>query len=296
MAQVTSSQNTGLFQKAIVDSGLIFTAYPGNFVIPDKNLSRAEQEGVEFFKFLGVSSLDEARSLDAVFLSDKMVEYETMWGTVIDGKFCVGNQNELYMANKCHKVPMMFGHTATEFQNRPMVNTVEEFRAFAKETYGDDAEEFLKLCASPTESISEMLHKATVCHLELGIRLLGRAKVRTGEKTPIYYWVFNPEIPGWDNPGAFHSSDLWFFFETLAKCWRPFTGRHYDLARKMCNYWANFIRSGDPNGKDADGSDMPLWRPFTEDDPNRIWFCDQVYPDNKEPDDLMKFLIKQLGK
>jgi para-nitrobenzyl esterase len=112
-------------------------------------------------------------------------------------------------------------------------------------------------------------------------------------RSPIYYWVFNPEIPGWDNPGSFHSSDLWFFFETLAKCWRPFIGKHYDLARKMCNYWSNFIRSGDPNGKDADGSDMPLWRPFTEDDPSRIWFCDHVYTDNKEPDDLMRFLIKQ---
>jgi para-nitrobenzyl esterase len=59
MAQVTSPQNKGLFQKAICDSGLIFSAYPGNFVIPDKDLSLAEQEGVEFFRFLGVSSLEE---------------------------------------------------------------------------------------------------------------------------------------------------------------------------------------------------------------------------------------------
>ncbi len=293
MAQVTSPQNVGLFQKAICDSGLIFSAYPGNFIIPDKNLSRAEQEGVEFFRFLGVSTLKEARRLDAVFIRDKMIEYKAMWGTVIDGKFCCGNLNELYMTNKCQPVPMMFGHTATEFANRPMVKTVNEFIAFAKDTYKEDADEFLKLCASPTDSVSEMLHKATVCHMELGIRLLGRAKARTGEKTPMYYWVFNPYIPGWDHPGSFHSSDLWFFFETLAKCWRPFTGKHYDLACKMCNYWSNFIRSGNPNGKDADGSDLPLWKPFTEDDPNRIWFCDHVYPDNKEPDDLMKFLIKK---
>ncbi|MBN1907904.1 MAG: carboxylesterase family protein [Deltaproteobacteria bacterium] len=293
MAQVTSPQNAGLFQKAICDSGLIFSAYPGNFVIPDKNLSLAEQEGIEFFRFLGVSSLREARMLDAVFLRDKMMEYKAMWGTVIDEKFCCGNLNELYMANKCQQVPMMFGHTATEFQNRPIVKTVEEFKTFAKETYEEDADEFLKLCASSTGSISEMLYKATRCHMELGIRLLARAKSMSDEKTPIYYWVFNPEIPGWDNPGSFHSSDLWFFFETLAKCWRPFAGKHYDLARKMCYYWSNFIRSGNPNGRDADGTDMPLWKPFTENDPNRIWFCDHVYPDNKGPDDLMKFLIKR---
>jgi hypothetical protein len=131
---------------------------------------------------------------------------------------------------------MMFGIQPLN-PEPPIVKTVNELIAFAKDTYGEDAEEFLKLCASSTGSISEMLYKATRCHMELGIRLLGRARARTGENTPIYYWVFNPDIPGWDNPGSFHSSDLWFFFETLAKCWRPFTGKHYDLARKMCNYW-----------------------------------------------------------
>ena len=78
----------------------------------------------------------------------------------------------------------------------------------------------------------------------------------------MYFYRFDPEIPGWDDPGAFHSSDLWFAFETLAKCWRPFTGKHYDLARQMCNYWTNFARTGDPNGPDADGTPMPEWLPY----------------------------------
>ena len=82
-----------------------------------------------------------------------------------------------------------------------------------------------------------------------------------------YYYQFTPDIPGWDNPGTFHSVDLWFFFETLAKCWRPFVGRHYDLARQMCNYWANFIKTGDPNGVDADGTPMPEWKPYTNETP-----------------------------
>ena len=104
----------------------------------------------------------------------------------------------------------------------------------------------------------------------------------------MYYWVFNPEIPGWDNPGAFHSVDLWFFFETLAKCWRPFVGKHYDLARQMCNYWGNFIKNGDPNGQDADGSDMPCWKPYTDAEPNRIFFDDTVHSTCKGPKPLVQ--------
>ena len=296
MAQVTSPQNEGLFQKAIVDSGLSLTPYPGGFFPEEKNLSQAEQAGLEFFRFLGVSSLEEARKLDALLLRDKMVGYNTTWGTVVDEKFYFGNANKRFMANKCQLVPMMFGHTATEFPNSPNVKTVEEFETLAKDVYGEDADEFLKLCESDNGSILEMLHKASVSHLEYSIRLIGKAKAMTGEKTPIYYSVFNAEIPGWDNPGAFHSVDLWFFFETLAKCWRPFVGKHYDLARKMCNYWANFIHTGDPNGKDADGSGMPLWKPFTDEDPNRICFYDEVYTSNKEPNDLVKFLVGQYFK
>ncbi len=296
MAQVASPQNAGLMQKAIVDSGVMKMPYPGERLGSDITLAQAEQEGVKFFKYLGVSSLAEARKLDAALIRDRAIEYGNFCGTVIDGKFSTGNSNDLYMQNKCQSIPMMFGHTATEFPMRPKVKTVEEFKAFAKENYGDNVHEFLRICASPTGSISEMLYKATVSHLEYTIRLFARAKAETGEKPPIYYWLFDPEIPGWDNPGAFHSSDLWFFWETLAKCWRPFTGKHYDIARQMCNYWANFIRSGNPNGKDADGSDMPLWQPFTEDCPARMCFGDKAYLSREGPGDLMKFLLKEYSK
>ena len=73
-------------------------------------------------------------------------------------------------------------------------------------------------------------------------------------------------------------------------------GKHYDLARKMCNYWANFIRSGDPNGKDADGEDMPLWKPYTVAEPNRIHFEKHVFTEAKGPGELMTFLLKMAEK
>ena len=93
-----------------------------------------------------------------------------------------------------------------------------------------------------------------------------------GDDQPMYYYIFEPDIPGWDNPGCFHSCDLWFFFESVGKCWRPYKGHHYDLARVMCNYFADFIKTGDPNGKDADGTDMPLWEPYTADAPYEMHF------------------------
>ena len=37
-----------------------------------------------------------------------------------------------------------------------------------------------------------------------------------------YGWFFDRQLPG-DDRGAWHSSDLWYWFGTLAHCWRPFT-------------------------------------------------------------------------
>jgi para-nitrobenzyl esterase len=290
MTQVTSPQNAGLFQKAIVDSGLMMSPYL-NIFGDDRYLDRAEQEGIDLFKYLGVSSLAEARKIDAVTLRDKFEAYGKWFSTVKDGVFCMGNENELYCQNKYQHVPMMFGHTLSEFLQAPRAKTVEEFVAFARETYGDDADTYLKICSSSNGSVTEMLHKASIGHLEFSIRRIGRAKAATGDKMPMYVWGFEPEFPGWDHPGAFHSSDLWFFFENLAKCWRPFVGKHYDLARQMCNYWANFISSGDPNGPDADGSDMPLWKPFTDSEPNRMFFTDTAWLNTKGPSPLAKFLL-----
>ena len=79
-------------------------------------------------------------------------------------------------------------------------------------------------------------------------------------KSPLYVYRFAPPIPGYDDPGDFHSCDLWFFFETIQKCWRPYNGKHYDLSRRMCDYWTNFIKNGDPNGMGYDGNELPEWK------------------------------------
>lgn len=91
-----------------------------------------------------------------------------------------------------------------------------------------------------------------------------RAATKADPELKNWSSVFDPHIPGWDNPGTFHSSDLWFVFESLASCWRPFNGKHYDLARHICNYISNFIKTGDPNGSDADGTPMAKWKPYTQ--------------------------------
>ena len=101
-------------------------------------------------------------------------------------------------------------------------------------------------------------------NLQFTVKQAFLAREKAGCREPGFYYRFAPDIPGDDNAGTFHSCDLWFFFETLAKCTRPFTGRHYDLARQMCDYFARFVIAQDPNGVGTDRKQLPAWSPYTE--------------------------------
>ena len=66
------------------------------------------------------------------------------------------------------------------------------------------------------------------------------------QDTPSYLWFFERNLPG-DDHGAWHSSDLWYWFGTLDNCWRPFTDKDRELSEDMSDRLCAFARSGDPN-------------------------------------------------
>ena len=77
----------------------------------------------------------------------------------------------------------------------------------------------------------------------------------TAQNEPAYTWYFDRRLPG-DDHGAWHSSDLWYWFGTLPNCWRPMEEKDYELSNQMVDYLCNFVRTGDPNG-----GALPVWLP-----------------------------------
>lgn len=226
--QICAERNKGIVKGAVIMSGV----FPSKRSIPGighpMNLQEAEKVGEEFFASAKIKNLEVARSLDAEYLLAKYDEYVSnhmRMFPIQDGFFSKGAPIETIKANKCLDIPLMAGNTVDEFK---------DFNPIAPEVNG----------------------------IEIAVKDMFETRAANGNTKNCYYYRFNPDIPGEDNPGTFHSCDLWFFFETLAKCWRPYEGHHYNLSRQMCTYWANFIKTGNPNGKDADGTDLPEWKPY----------------------------------
>lgn len=286
LSQIACSDNIGLFRGAIIQSGLFLELYPDKkSPLRQKTLKDAEEEGKRFFDFLGVTSLKEARAIPSTELSRKIQEYGKPWGTVIDGAFCTENTYQRFIHGKGCNVPVMAGLTADEFYSKPDVKTNSEFESLAKELFGDSAEEFLKITGDG--ELDDRLKKASLRSIEYAVRVANRCR----PEMPFYYYVFDTDIPGWDNPGTFHSVDLWFFFETLAKCWRPFTGKHYDLARQMCDYWCNFIKTASPNGAGTAEELLPYWEKLNPDSPKSMYFAKDSRLVEALPNALMEFAV-----
>ena len=153
------------------------------------------------------------------------------------------------------------------------VSTIEELRALSAETIRDGAYACMQgalgwtphvdgwLLKGPVDECAEtgQIHDIAYMIGSLGddiggSDLLQQAGARWCEnqlklgRRPAYLYFFDRKLPG-DDAGAFHSAELWYIFETMDRCWRPFEEHDRELCRAMSGYWANFAKELDPNGE-----------------------------------------------
>ena len=64
----------------------------------------------------------------------------------------------------------------------------------------------------------------------------------------------------------------------------------------MCNYWCNFIKTGDPNGPDADGTPMPCWEAYTDDNHAGMSFVKEGCVPMNGDSELVSFLTADVKK
>lgn len=281
-AQLTTPKTKGLLHGAIMMSGGGLNGIDSPFK-PYHTLEGMQDIGERFLKVLGVSTVEEARRLPAQVISEtgrnvrlKEGMGPALWSPTIDNIYLFEDSYEAMLKKHTPDIPYMFGYCAdegslfTSHMGLPF-RTVEEFEEQIRSQYGCHADRYLSLANVKTaEDIATLLNSrefSAFAMFEYSYAQLIAEQARTG-----YMYLFDHDVPGEDNPGSFHGSELWFVFNSLGRCWRPFTGKHYDLARWVSGYWINFIKSGNPNGTDVIDEELPEWKPYTMDDPFMLEF------------------------
>ena len=257
---VASPLAKGLFHAAIAESG----SSVGRLGLMGANtLAAQEQAGVRFAEAKGVKSIGDLRKLSWKELISP-VQGGGRFGVVIDGYVQPVSAGEMFAQGKQNDVPTLTGSNLNDLGGASAhpTTTAEQFQKQAEQRYTDLADAFLKLYpASTDEQARTATNASALDSMRTSTYLWAVDRAKTA-KTKAYTYFWDHVLPGPDSAqfGAFHTGEVPYVMNTLDMCQgRDFTGADRKIADMMSSYWANFIRTGDPNGKG-----LPHWPSVAE--------------------------------
>ena len=231
----------GLFHRAIAESG-------SGIGRRTKELAASEQDGVKWAEAKGATSLKELRAKAAADLMGG-----TRFGPVVDGWYLPADTAVIFAQGKQNDVPMMTGLTADEGSSAPTYGKIkaEDFVKQSQQRFGDQSGEFLKLYPSNDQTQSGLSQRQSARDQGLISMYLWASEHVKTSKAKAYTYFFTRGIPWPEHPefAAFHTSDVPYFFANLKHLNRPWEAVDRQLSETASNYWVNFAKTGNPNGK-----------------------------------------------
>lgn len=281
-AQMVSPLSSDLIAGVIGSSG-------GLDALPPFPLEEVEQLWVAFAKTIGATSIADLRALPAESLLEATREMDARgFPGTIDGHFFPKSPDEIVAAGEHALVPLMVGWNSEEMNYRALLGEQEPtpaaYAQAVRALYGDHAGDVLRLYPGATEQ--QVMQSATELS---GDRFVVYSTWKWADDhrrsgCPVFrYYYAHPRPPmvqamgdavaglaggvirksekatrEQSTPpatGAVHSADIEYAMGNLA------TNRVYDwtpldeqISGMMQGYYANFIKTGDPNGPG-----LPAW-------------------------------------
>lgn len=278
-AQMASPLSKDLIAGAIGESGAAI--HPTMAPVP---LADAEKQGTEFLKNAGYSSIADFRKLPTREIYEIYNESQRFgFPMVIDGYFLPKSLPEIFEAKEQAQVPLLLGWNSAEIPGMAFTQgpySEENYVAKVKEAYPEKHAEVLKLY--PGGSEKEIERSATDLASDRFI-VYSTWKWfdlhRKNSEQPVYRYLYSKLRPplrdqnlasglaggtvekGSDAPqipepiGAPHAAEIEYAMGNLHLvddyAW---TADDFKASETMLNYFANFVKTGNPNGEN-----LPDW-------------------------------------
>ncbi len=275
-AQMVSPLSRNLIAGAIGESG------SGIGVLSAVPLAEAEKTGAEFAKNAGYTSLTQLRAASTRELYEVYVESRRFgFPPVIDGYFFTKPMLETFKAKEQAQVPLLLGWNSAEIPGMAFTQgpiNEETLIKKVKEAYPNDWEEALKVY--PHGDAKEVEWAATNLASDRFISYSTWKWFdvhRKNSPKPVYRYLYSKLRPplvdksltpglaggtqqnnGFQMPppiGAPHACEIEYCMGNLdlVKDY-AWTTDDYKVSETMMNYFANFIKTGNPNG-----DKLPEW-------------------------------------
>jgi len=261
-ALMTSPLSRGLFARAIGESGALIAP------IAPVPLATMERRGEAFAQRLGADSLTALRALPADRLLQATREQHGDADANLDGWFLREPPAATMARGGQAPVPLLLGSNSQEDHYTAILKdqppTPANYRAALKRLFGTQAAHALALY--PGDDATQVKSSATALAGDMFIahttwRWMDLQRRHGG--APVYFYYFDQPRPAklapapgeTPDPGAVHSGEIEYALGNLAGnpvyAW---TAADRAASATMEGYFAQFIKTGDPNG-----ADLPPW-------------------------------------
>lgn len=320
-ALMASPLSRGLISGAIGESGSILGALPAT------PLSEGEQTGLAFAAATGSTSLAALRAIPADTLLKMAMKFGGFrFSRTVDGYFFPESPYEIYKKGAQAHVPLLVGWNNLEMNYGMLLGaatpTRDNYESAVKRLYGKDAATILQLypATNDAEAVLAANDLSGDRFIAFSTWKWSNEQLNTGG-APVYRYLYErgrPEMtaamgdarPGLAGgvqkggggkrqppaSGAVHSAEIEYALGNLVTNkvydWKP---EDYAVSRQMQTYFANFIKSYNPNGNGlrewpaaVKGKPVPVMHlnvisassPAKNDD--RYYFLDKLAAGNKE--------------
>lgn len=278
--QMASPLSKGLIAGAIGESGA--GIHP---TMAPVSLEEAEKTGSEFLEKAGIKSIAELRKLPARDIYEIYNESKRFgFPMVIDGYFLPKSLPQIFEAGEQAQVPLLLGWNSAEIPGMAFMQGLpyspENFEKKVREVYPEDFEKVLELY--PYANAKEVEYSATALASDRFIAYSTWKWFdlhRRNSDQPVYRYLYSKlrpplvnqgmasglaggtvkkddDAPKMPEPiGAPHACEIEYCMGNLHLVTDyAWTADDYKVSETMQEYFANFIKTGNPNGEG-----LPEW-------------------------------------
>ncbi|KAK1147782.1 hypothetical protein N8T08_000295 [Aspergillus melleus] len=309
---VNSPLAKGLFRGMIAESGIRHPYDPLLAGLADsyQTMEKAVEAGINYTASHNVSTIAELRTLSMEQLlvgSDDRQEIDNLtalwtmnpplFKTTLDGYVVPKRYIDSLRDGPANDVPMITGNNKDESGASTSTNyTVKEYKRYNEQWYGDLFSKFLQLYPARNGSEADRSWNAAARDLSL----VSSYQFANGwikcAKSPFYTYYWDHAPPG-QNQGAFHMAEINYALRNLYKTDLPWTPYDFYLSDMVSSYWANFVKTGDPNsGGSFSKGNLTRWKPNESDKPTVMHLGDgfgEISIATRERRELLSAFLKR---
>ena len=255
-ALCASPLTKGFFRRAIGESSSVIQQTPPHTF---RTMEAALKMGNDIKKEFGCKNIEELRALPASKLIKTKYKNSSM---TVDGYALPATPYEIYQKGQNHEEALLNGFNKREgfgfafFTKVNKKNIAQLLEPSFKNKTADFLEKYGK---SSNKELKELYNDVfTAVCFSYPHEVWTRTVEAQGK--PVYEYFFSREN---GEIGTNHSGELIYAYRNVPRT-KNYKARDYDLEEIMSSYWLNFVKYGNPNGKDTKGNELPQWQTTSE--------------------------------